>query len=284
MKEIIDFRYKDRGKDQWNNKKHSHIHHYEILHIHSGSGVIMVNDRLLPIKKDTIVLINGIDTHCSVPDDPAEYIRTKLVISHSFVQSIAEIASFSDCIRDLFIPGGICIRLRLPHSALIDSEMQKIGESLEHNNIYLKTVVMCSIFQILMCAHKLIQHHESPINNKMSDVLHYLNMNISQKIQLNDICSTFHISKYYLCHIFKKTVGMTIFDYILAQRISIAKRKLIETIEPLSEIALSTGFYSFSYFSKTFKEFEGISPKEFRKASYLQDFNTSRLASQDGTN
>lgn len=267
MQEIIDFNYKEQGKDNFINKKHTHTHHFEMLHIHSGSGIIMVNDMLFPIKKDTIVLINGIDTHCSVPDDPSQYKRSKLVISNALIQSMAEVTAASDIIRDLFIEtNGLCIELRPEETALIDVEMRKIRDNLQKESIYQKTNVILSVFKILICTHENMHHYASTINNKMSDVLHYLNTNIDRKITLEELCSQFHISKYYLCHTFKNTIGMTIFDYILARRISIAAKKLLYTEDSLAEIALSTGFSSFSYFSKMFKEFEGVSPKEFRKA------------------
>lgn len=268
MQEILDFNYKEQGKDNFINRKHTHTYYFEMLHIHSGSGIIMVNDRLFPIKKDTIVLINGIDTHCSVPDDPSKYERSKLVISNALIQNIAEITGASDMIRDLFIDtNGICIELRPEETALIDAEMRKIRDHLKTESIYQKTNIMLSVFKILICAHKNMHHYASTIDNKMSDVLHYLNTNIDRKITLEELCSQFHISKYYLCHTFKNTIGMTIFDYILARRISIAARKLLYTEDSLAEIALSTGFSSFSYFSKMFKEFEGVSPKDFRKAN-----------------
>jgi hypothetical protein len=42
MKEIVDFKYKEQGKDELNNKKHSHNNCYEMLQIWSGEGVVMV--------------------------------------------------------------------------------------------------------------------------------------------------------------------------------------------------------------------------------------------------
>lgn len=143
--------------------------------------------------------------------------------------------------------------------------MRKIEENINRESAYRGTNIMIAVFRILLCAHENINHHTLALNNKMSDVLQYLNENIHKKIELDELCSRFHISKYYLCHTFKKTGGMTIFEYILARRISIAKRKLIYTDASLAEISMSTGFSSFSYFSKVFKEFEGVTPKDFRK-------------------
>jgi len=265
MQEILDFTYQEKGKDSLSSKKHTHTYHLEILHVCGGTGTYIVNDRILPIKPNTMVLINGMDNHCSVPADASAYIRSKLVISKRFIDQIAEITDAVSLIDDLFTnQSGLCIELSPEEHAYIDRQFQEIHTSLNTDNLYSRTNMMIALFRILICTHRNLQH-TSIIHNKMSDVLQYLNAHLQDKLELEPICEHFHISKYYLCHTFKKTVGMTIGDYVLARRISVAKRKLIYTDMPLSEIALSTGFSSFSYFSKVFKEFEGVTPKEFRK-------------------
>ena len=67
--------------------------------------------------------------------------------------------------------------------------------------------------------------------------------------------------------LFKETTGMTITDYILSKRIAAAKKRLAYTNDPLSLIAMECGFSSFAYFSKIFKEKNGLSPRDFRKMS-----------------
>lgn len=268
MDEILDFQYKQQGKDQLSRQKHSHTYHFEILHVYAGSGMMIINEHIFPIKKDTIFFINGMDIHCSVPDDPSSYVRTKLVISSAYIQSIANLTSFSDGIQDLFFhSGGSCIALSPSQALFIDEQMAGIQDALQKHALHPKTAITLCLFHILLCAHENLSHHTLPIHNQMSDVLHYLDEHISARITLDELCAQLHISKYYLCHTFKETLGMTIFDYILAKRIALAKKRLLYTDESISEVSLSTGFSSFSYFSKIFKELEGVSPKDFRKAA-----------------
>ncbi len=71
------------------------------------------------------------------------------------------------------------------------------------------------------------------------------------------------------CHIaeaFKRTVGQTPYQYILARRIKRA-RQLIETTDvPLSEIAYRCGFSSQSHLNDVFRNKIGATPKGLRKA------------------
>jgi YesN/AraC family two-component response regulator len=43
-----------------------------------------------------------------------------------------------------------------------------------------------------------------------------------------------------------------------------AKRLLTETSKPIKEISLLVGYHNANYFSRIFKEMNGMSPKEFR--------------------
>ena len=117
---------------------------------------------------------------------------------------------------------------------------------------------------ILYAGHSKREEQPLTTDSRVSRMLDYINKNLSQSISLDDICAHVHVSRYYLCHMFKKTVGMTVFEYILSRRLSIARRYLLDTDMTLSQIASSVGFSSFSYFSKAFREYEGMTPSKFR--------------------
>ena len=264
MKEIIDFKYRDSGPDDLNNKKHSHGNCYEMLFVRAGSGVIMVKNKLFPIKPDGLYFINGMDIHCSSPENPDEYIRSKLVIESAYINHIARLSGLSEVIDDLFIKSG-GLYVRPCDVEAIDAELLKMDAALSDNTIYTGAQVTSALLHILILAHSDKSAYSPAISNKVSSVLDYINHRIEQKITLDEISAHVHMSKYHMCHLFKETVGMTVNEYTLSRRISIAKKKLLFTSLPISEIALSSGFSSFAYFSKIFREHEGVTPKEFRK-------------------
>ena len=59
-------------------------------------------------------------------------------------------------------------------------------------------------------------------------------------------------------------MGISISDYINAQRLNKAKSLLQETNLNISEIAYEVGYASPGYFSTSFKNKYGTSPKQFR--------------------
>ena len=78
---------------------------------------------------------------------------------------------------------------------------------------------------------------------------------------LSEIC---FMSSNYFCHYFKKEIGKTPISFINEYRIEKACEMLSECNLPISNIALSVGFDNFSYFIRKFREYKGITPKEYR--------------------
>ena len=54
-------------------------------------------------------------------------------------------------------------------------------------------------------------------------------------------------------------------QYVLALRLQEARRLLTTTDLPLSAIALNTGFFDQSHFTKRFQKMTGMTPTRFRK-------------------
>ncbi len=277
MKEIMDFSYKEQGHNSLNNRKHSHNNCYEVLFVNSGEGVVIVNNKLYPLKKGTLYFINGIETHCFVPKDEVPYIRSRIIIQAPFVDSVAQITSFSDIVRDLFVSdGGCCMEFDDNQAITINAEFMKMKTAYDANDTYSGINITMALFKILTLSHANKNSVIPTIKNNISEILTYINENIHKKINLDELCAYIHCNKYYLCHIFKKETNLTINEYIVLQRLAIAKKMLLFTDDPLSNIALECGFGSFSYFSKIFKEREGISPRSFRQ-KYKQDTDVEFL-------
>ena len=87
---------------------------------------------------------------------------------------------------------------------------------------------------------------------------------LASDISVNAIADNLGISLYYMCHIFKKTTGITIIDYKNELKITKAKELLINTNKKITEIASECGFGSDSYFSKVFIASEEVSPTQYR--------------------
>lgn len=96
-------------------------------------------------------------------------------------------------------------------------------------------------------------------------VQEYLKNHLSEKITLDRLSEQFFVNKYYLTRLFKNEYGLTINEYLLELRISHAKELLRFSSLSIEEIGESCGIAPLYYFSRVFKQVEGINPREYRK-------------------
>ncbi len=265
MRELIDFSYLDSGKDPLSDIRHSHEKSYEIIFVKSGNGIFVVNDRVLPLEAGALYLINGMTTHCSVPDRPDRYQRRRLIVEAELVDRALSAIGESGFPRKLLDRGG---SVYLPTDKLageIDGVFLEIQNALTKAGNLSRTRLLSYVLRIFLLAHDCGEEKETEGDAEMARVLAYLGANFKSKMTLDSISSAVHMSRYYLCHRFKERLGMTVFEYILQRRLSLAKDRLISTSIPISQISEEAGFSDFSYFSKVFRERMGVSPRTFRE-------------------
>lgn len=111
------------------------------------------------------------------------------------------------------------------------------------------------------------------ITNKIYEITAYIHSNFTEPLSLNEIAARFYISNYYLSHQFKRVTNFTLTEYIQLTRIRNAQTLLVSTDKPITDIAFSCGFSSFSQFNRTFNNFVGTSPSKFRKNKSDYDYN-----------
>lgn len=87
----------------------------------------------------------------------------------------------------------------------------------------------------------------------------------NQSLCVDDIAARFGYSKFYFTKKFTETMGVAPYEFIISERLSLAKKLLINTSMPAGEIALECGFFDASHMANCFKKREGISPTSFRR-------------------
>lgn len=92
----------------------------------------------------------------------------------------------------------------------------------------------------------------------------YIVRNVHSQLSIKIIADELSMNANYLAEIFKNQENISIPNYIVREKIKIAKNMLIYTKSPYIVIATDLGFSSQSYFTKKFREDTGITPKKFR--------------------
>jgi len=98
-------------------------------------------------------------------------------------------------------------------------------------------------------------------------VLQTVDRDLSQPLTLQDFAKKLNVNSSYLSNLFSKEVGVTLTEYVTAQRISYAADLLLTTQEPIKTVAKKAGIPDVQYFSRLFKKRTGQTPSQYRMRS-----------------
>ncbi|MGY0220042.1 helix-turn-helix domain-containing protein [Endozoicomonadaceae bacterium StTr2] len=93
----------------------------------------------------------------------------------------------------------------------------------------------------------------------------YIRANLERSLPVSELAAMSCMSASRLHEVFRERIGKTPHQYIIAQRLDQARRLLVETVDPVSEIAHRCGFSSQSALSHAMKKYLGITPLSYRK-------------------
>ncbi len=91
-----------------------------------------------------------------------------------------------------------------------------------------------------------------------------------QPMRVDELAAMSGVSPSHFNRLFKRSFGTSPIDWLRRERISQAKRRLVETTEPIKQIAGQVGYADRFFFSKDFKRYTGSTPGEFRARETLK--------------
>ena len=99
----------------------------------------------------------------------------------------------------------------------------------------------------------------------------YIRDNAGDDISNTEIGAIFGYHPFYISKVLKDRKGTTLRQYIIAYRLKLAKKLLTESAKSVNEVSEECGFNDPSYFTKTFKNAFGMTPKDYRNLT-KEDF------------
>lgn len=110
---------------------------------------------------------------------------------------------------------------------------------------------------------------ELPAGGRKSDsgnaMKRYLDEHLAEPVKLDDLCRLIKKSPAQVLRIFRRDWNATPYDYLLEQRLQMARQYLENTAKTHKEIADELGFGDEYYFSSLFRRKIGISPRFYRQ-------------------
>lgn len=96
-------------------------------------------------------------------------------------------------------------------------------------------------------------------------VLQYIYNHIESDLKRTDIAREVFLNPDYVSRMFKKEMGVSLKEFIINEKMKLAKSLLKSTKLPISTIALRVGYRNFSHFSQSYKRVMGLTPEEDRR-------------------
>ena len=92
-----------------------------------------------------------------------------------------------------------------------------------------------------------------------SELIDYINENLSRDLSLDALAERFFISKSQLNRRFKKLTGATVGEYIAAKRLLYARERIFDGV-PAAQASSESGFNDYSAFYRAYKKKFGVTP------------------------
>ena len=241
---------------------------YQILIILRGHITYTVENTDYDVKAGGIIILNSLESHyLHVLEYPYERILIRLDPSYFFDEVK------SPDLMSMFIRRSKGFRHALSVSRTAFDDIMACVSNLESeyngDGKLADLMVGAHIRRILVYIYRECSMHEEGLPagavTIVSRAMNYMNKNFTRTISLDEIANVSMVSKDHLSHIFSRTTGSGIKQYLINLRINHAKFLLCESDRNISEVAEACGYEDVNYFSRQFRNAEGMSPRDFRR-------------------
>lgn len=99
----------------------------------------------------------------------------------------------------------------------------------------------------------------------MKKLVSYIDEHLDENLSLDRIAEALNYSKFYISRAFAQETGCTIYKYIQGRRLTLAAEKLVNTSEPIIEIAYEAQYNSQQAFTLAFGRLYQCTPQVYRK-------------------
>lgn len=243
-----------------------HAHDFlELYYFLDGSVTYYIEDQVYDLCPGDLLIIPAGKMHRPViANEHAAYERMVLWITPQYLQSIDSPAG--DLQKNLQKVGehGYCVPFRGDETVFVTALLKKLLYMQKNNTapkfcagaveLYLWTIFRS--YGVIDTTHR----NETQV---IPQVIRYITEHFSEPLTLEDIAAEFFVSKSYLNRHFKAYTNSTVYAYIMALRLTHARRMLREGI-PAVEAGRECGFSDYSTFYKAFKTQTGLSPQQFK--------------------
>lgn len=236
----------------------SHFHEYYVVGIiENGERSMLCNDIQYNLASGSILLLNPGDTHSCVQSDGGFFDYRAFNIQSDIMNCYAEEITGND--------NSVCFMQNVINDKALFHSLRELHEMLMNENDALEKeeIFSISLAQIIEEYGGVCESEERKHNADAEKICEYINTHYAEHITLNELCQISALSKTTLIRSFTKAKGITPYRYLENIRLNEAKKLLERGVTPI-DAAAKTGFSDQSHFTNFFKDYIGLTPKQYR--------------------
>ena len=102
-------------------------------------------------------------------------------------------------------------------------------------------------------------------SSQRARVVDFVESNLQRNIGLDELAELTGYSPDHFSRLFKRTLGVPAYQYVLARRVERAKGMLLDRTRSIADIARACGFSTQAHLNSAFKQRTGVTPGAFRR-------------------
>lgn len=249
-----------------------HYHDFDkILIFLSGKVAYHIEGRSYELQPYDIVLVPHNEIHRPMIDMTVPYERIIAYLDPDFLSDWqTDDCHLGDCFQVLSDQHTHLLRMENPGKRSLFQTINRLKSACTDtgyaSQLYRKVLFLEFMIQLNRTARSQKLNYPDTImaNQKILDILDYINQNLAEPLEIDAIAAHFFFSRYHLMRLFKKETGYTLGHYITSKRL-LAARELLQQDLSATEICYQCGFRNYSAFSRAYKAEFGESPRVTRK-------------------
>lgn len=250
-----------------------HYHDFDkIIIFINGNVDYIIEGKSYHLKPYDIILVNHSEIHKPNIDHQVPYERIIVYLSPGFIHSYKTDAyDLSECFHRSRKSHSNVLRIHsLEKSILFHAIMNlenAFSDSGYANELYRQVLFLEFMIHLnrAVCENHLDYLITNTCNEKIIDILDYINAHLSEILSIDALANRFYISKYHMMRLFKEHTGYSVGSYINHKRLLCAK-EMLTLGYPVTQICYDCGFKDYSTFSRAFRKLFGCSPSALKES------------------
>ncbi|GAB1541897.1 hypothetical protein NUACC21_45700 [Scytonema sp. NUACC21] len=155
------------------------------------------------------------------------------------------------------------------------SFQEELSSNIQTNNLCIEQLTTTLVIHLLKkyCVkNTLIATYSGGLPKyKLRQTLEYIHAHLNQNIKLADLAGSVGMSQYYFVRLFKQSMGIAPYQYVIQQRVERAMQLLKQGKVTITDIALQCGFANQSHFTKHFRKITGVTPRSYQQIPHTYE-------------